>query len=403
MRNTLLLILLLAVAGCQKPDPAPPPLAGEPIVRVRIGRAVERVTLTGGREATVLAVGVTEAQVVRLPLTFQFQQGVWLVNGQAKPGWSRAMLVVALPGGEPINVDTKPHAGRVHLVPTSGNRFDVINAVGLEAYLPGVLKKELPDRWLPVTHQAQAIAARSYALYQVQRTPAGRAWDLENTQASQAYVGLTDHGKSVRAVRDSAGLVLSHDDEILCAYYASNSGGQGLSPRDAFNESPYPAPLTPKLRKDWSAGTPGANWGPIERDLDTLAKRFAAFGQRRGTALAQIEVIKSIKISEINKVGRPARFTITDVSGERFALAADNFRIACNTSAGVPLPAKQKLPSAYVEVRVRNGKATFYNGRGLGHGVGLCQHGAQQMAKAGYDALQIIETYYPGAKVERAY
>ncbi len=401
-----LLILLFAVTGCGESDPVtPPPLAGEPTVRVRIGRAVNRVAISGGRVATVLPVGAAEAELLDLPLAFQLQQGVWLVNGQAKPDWSRAMLIIALPGGEPLAVDNRTHAGQVHLVPASGerSRFDVINAVGLETYLPGVLKKELPDRWHVVTHQAQAIAARSYALYKLQRTPVGRAWDVENTQASQAYVGLTDHAKSVRAVRDTTGLVLSYDNRVLCAYYASNSGGQGLSPDDAFNESPFPTPLKPTHRKDWTTDTPGARWGPIERHCDTLAQRFAAFGKRRGLPLAKIDGIKSITVSRYNDVGRPARFTITDQRGESYTLAADNFRVACNTSAGQALASKHKLPSASVQVRVRDGVATFYAGRGRGHGVGLCQHGAQQMAKADHDALEILETYYPGAKVERAY
>jgi SpoIID/LytB domain protein len=81
------------------------------------------------------------------------------------------------------------------------------------------------------------------------------------------------------------------------------------------------------------------------------------------------------------------------------------FRVACNAAGAKlpPLAPDQRLRSSHVEVAVSADRIVFHSGRGFGHGVGMGQYGAQAMARAGWQAEQILAFYYPGARLVKAY
>ena len=102
-----------------------------------------------------------------------------------------------------------------------------------------------------------------------------------------------------------------------------------------------------------------------------------------------------------NEHGRPTRYAIADGDGKRVVLSAASLRRAANWSVdGLPDP--KRLWSSYVEVTVDEDRVRF-DGRGYGHGVGLCQHGAEALARDGKDHQAILAWYYPGAKIVEAY
>ena len=84
-----------------------------------------------------------------------------------------------------------------------------MNHVGLEDYLAGVVPMEMPADWNPQAYRAQAVAARTYALYDIQsRPPSARSWDVYDDTRSQVYGGLgAESDKSRAAVADTAGVV----------------------------------------------------------------------------------------------------------------------------------------------------------------------------------------------------
>ena len=111
-----------------------------------------------------------------------------------------------------ITIDKNPYPGRIELVAntTKANQptgtFDAINRVGMESYLPGVLSKELYPNWDLKTYRAQAIAARSYAIWEMNLPIRKNShFDLEASQASQAYIGAKASDKARTAVADTAG------------------------------------------------------------------------------------------------------------------------------------------------------------------------------------------------------
>jgi SpoIID/LytB domain protein len=119
--------------------------------------------------------------------------------------------------------------------------------------------------------------------------------------------------------------------------------------------------------------------------------------------LAALQSIRSINIMAVNAANRPTRLAIHDSTGHVLQLRAEDFRRAVNYAReGEPTPKDRLNSSHLLKVTVKGTEIQFV-GQGFGHGVGMCQFGAQSMARSGANALLILRTYYPGAAVVRAY
>jgi stage II sporulation protein D len=282
--------------------------------------------------------------------------------------------------------------------------FDVVNHVPLEDYLPGVLDRELFSHWHPQTYEALSVAARSYAMIQI-RKAGNRHYDLESTTKSQVYAGVTGNGRAIDAARATRGLVLTWEGRVFPAFYSSCCGGAGQDGPAVMADSPVIPPLMGRTRHDCCNSSPHFRWGPIVRNRQSLSQRIAAWGRTNRHPSEHVGTIAHIAIGARNRAGRPTRFIITSVSGKTFELGAEEFRFACNNvGQGLsPLPATGILKSSFVEVRVAGDDVWLTDGRGFGHGVGLCQFGAQSLAQRGQGWQAILDYYYPGAEIDRAY
>ena len=119
--------------------------------------------------------------------------------------------------------------------------------------------------------------------------------------------------------------------------------------------------------------------------------------------LAALQSIRSIDIMSVNAANRPTRLAIHESTGRVLQLRAEDFRRAVNYAReGEPTP-KDRLNSSHLSKVTVKGTEIQFVGQGFGHGVGMCQYGAQSMARSGANALLILRTYYPGAAVVRAY
>ena len=415
--------LLAPVPGVEGPRLAE--LAGEPMIRVRVragvtsatvGDATGRVAVRGGGPAG--AGTLLPGPVALLPAAGGF---VTADATGARLRWATDRLhVAAEEPGQPVVLDGGAHPGTVtfSLVPGSpgqpgtSNRMDAIELTGLESYLPGVLDRELYASWNAEAFSAQAVAARSYALWEMEvarRAEAageGAGFDLEATTASQAYGGVALNPKAVAAVAATRGVVLAWGGRVLPAFYSSAVGGPG---GDAAQTFPGRAPDLPPLRGSDHGARDGASprfsWGPVERPRLALARRIAAWGQRNNDPVAGLRDLVKIEPAAANRAGRLAAYRLHDASGAAYLLRADHLRHAANTAApGLPaITGDDRLYSGDFRVRRSGELFTFYGGRGFGHGVGMSQWGAQAMATDGHTHPAILAAYYPGATLFRAY
>jgi len=394
---------------------------GEPVVRVRVRRAVPSVEVAaagglrigpGGPEAPA-----AQQRIMPGPLRISHDGKQFvLAPAHGEPlGWAVPSLLISPAQGPTLTVDGQAYPASIALHPANTSSIppfaiDAINHVPMEQYLPGVLSKELYAAWEPQTYRAQAITARSYAIHGLGGGRA-RKFDLESTQASQAYLGAGAHQKAIDATRSTRGVVLTAGDDVLQAYYSSCSGGVGQDATAIFPRQKDQPPLRGKMQGDWGKQSPYFRWAiAVPRQL--LSRRMSEWGKANGNAISRLKLILEVRTTATNPIGRPTQLTVFDQDGAAFALSAEHFRFACNyagpsapgptPSALPPLDSKHMVRSSHVAVTVTQNDVRI-NGAGYGHGVGLCQYGAQAMAKAGHSAEAILQFYYPGAELRQAY
>ena len=394
----------------QKQPAAPPPNA--PVVRVRLHAAVEQATLRVDALPTVK----TESEMTALRLNMAFGTDAtvvltangWEISGARVPG--RGELTIWPSEDASVSVNGRAYHGKFRLVPVGGagaTTFDVVNDVDIDNYLKGVLARELLRGWNEETYRAQAIVARTYALYESRRRGRDNHWDLFADQRSQVYGGVADEtARSRLAAEETAGVVLAYGqpgrERIFKTYFSACCGGVTQSAADAFGEA-YIVPLSDQNLQGLCSQAPRYNWGPVEISKDELTRRLRAYGTRRDRGEKNMATLAKLDIQSLNRFNRPIRFIATDVNEVRYSLGGEELRNAVNGYATKENP--QRLHSSFFKVINEAGSDTikFVEGHGHGHGVGMCQYCSEARADAGMRHEDIILSAFPRAKLVRAY
>jgi len=391
----------------------------EPNLRVRIARNTDKIRLTSSAGSIIAQPPVSRQQAASpqrfaSPLTLTAEGNAFrIVDGQGRSGrWPVESLSLYASAGQTLSYDNRTYPGKLQIVLKNNenrprenqpSQLDLINIVPLETYLPGVLEKELFGHWHLETFKAQAIAARSYALFE--RSQAShRHYDLESTTASQVYGGQAKNSRAIQAVAQTRGIVLAFDERIVPAFYSSTTGGHGQDAAVAFPNMADIVPLRGQSRAQWGSISTSWRWGPISRDVQTLSKRIVAWGKQRSHPVTRLGTLASVDVATVSRTGRPASFRLTNTAGQTFTLRCEAFRFACNTNApGLPdITPETRLKSSDLTIH-RTGNTFRFTGRGFGHGVGLGQWGAQHLAQTGYAHDAILSYYYPGSMLRRLY
>jgi len=346
--------------------------------------------------------------------------------GQGRPGLAERI-------GDRVHVDGSPVASPARIkgpVVVEGRTYDgtlVISTlasgglearvrIGLEAYVEGVVASET-SIWSATSAEleAQAIAARTYAVATLQQRSAGGApAQLADGVMDQAFRGRHVPGSSTRAreaagrlsraVRATRGVVLLRGDRLEEARYHAACGGHTSAFNDVFPKEvrergargPAGVPCPPCSRRAAQESIQGAP--NTERPLGwieelsptTLARIGRAFGlpgapRRIGPARTDAGG-RWIEVALESDTGRVARVPYEDLR----RVAGYSVLRSGALLATVPRPTDPLLGGGW---RVQ--------GRGRGHGVGLCQEGARDLGKAGWSSSAILAHYYPGATLSR--
>lgn len=290
---------------------------------------------------------------------------------------TRASGLIAWPAnGALLTLDGQPFRGRLDVQVANGGLM-VVNVVDLEEYLFGVVKDEIPAGWPAEAAKAMAIAARTYAVYQRLQNPSA-PFHLRATTASQVYGGA--RGEDARtnwAVETTRGQVLTFGGRPFPAFYHSCSGGATEDAMDVFGLD-YDIVLG--VKDNFSLGCPSDLW--VERlTRQQIEDNLARAGYQVGRVLAIQDLIRS-------RTGRIFQIEVRHTRGA-LVLEGRRFREAMGN---------ELIRSTDFQVR-DDGDAFTFIGRGSGHGVGLSQWGAKEMADLAYQAHQILKFYYPLATI----
>lgn len=278
----------------------------------------------------------------------------------------------------------------------------VVNLVDLEDYLRGVVALEIGADAPPAALEAQAIAARSFAL--ARRAEGRRPNDDFTVAETQAYRGVSGESEaSDRAVRATAGRVLVAGERPVEAVYHHCCGGVTASPRDVWDadlpgllpilDRPDPGPsaldeaalrqLLSGSSDAWCRADASFRWR-LELSASELAERLGPWLRPK----VELGRIRDLAVTGRGPSGRAAVLTIRGDTGEA-QVRGEAIRWAFGRGV-------RALRSTLLVVD-RQGDRFMLSGGGWGHGVGLCQAGAIAQARAGWSAERILAHYYGGA------
>lgn len=408
----------------------PTPPSVEPTIRVRVAtvRAPERrIRIDGeGPRVVVAPIGPTgsagdrgQPKQVTTPAEFESTVDGWVVieavdsrkagTFQFPPG---GLEVRAAAGQRGLRLGRGLTGNAVwpdglRLIPRTDEGVgsaDLVCHIELERYLPGVLAKELYNTWTLETHMAQAIAARSYAVCEMARSTR-RHFDVVAGELSQAWIGATTHKTSLDAASRTRGMFLVFGGNVVPAYYSSTCGGRPANAVDAISDNPFnsipPLEAGPGSARDCCKGAPAWRWTMSLPTAET-AKRVAGWARTERPSLARLDGIRRIEVATRNGSGRPVLFRIEDGRGQSFEIPSERLRWAFNASVtGLP-EVRTRVRSGDIEPSVTPISIAL-NGRGFGHGVGMCQFGAEALTREGRTWRDLLRLYYPGAEVERTF
>ncbi len=301
-----------------------------------------------------------------------------------------ARLTVATSRGDRI------FTGSLRLLPQTSGVGSVINIVDIEEYLLGVVPAEALRSFHTQALRAQAIAARTYAWYARLTTGLNREWDVWSTETSQMYTGLSPApGPAEKAVQDTRGIVCTWNsprgERIFCTYYSSTCGGSTQDAGPVKNEATI-RPLAGGVRCEHCSGSPFYRWEPVRLDKSVITQRL----RDKYSAFRRLGLIDAVQVVEATPAGRPVRFALFDKEGRSVDLEAENFRLTVD-------PTGRSIRSTFFVPVSEKNAIVLTEGRGFGHGMGMCQYGAAALADAGWQASQILQFYYPGSQLTRAY
>ncbi len=274
------------------------------------------------------------------------------------------------------------YRGRTLITPSSGG-LTAINYVDLESYLYSVLGGEMNGNWPQEALKAQAVAARSYALFRRNRD-GNSSFDLCDTARCQVYRGVQDESTGTQAaVTATAGQVLTYNGTIIEALFHSSSGGYTENVEDVWGTR------VPYLRavQDYDQNAPVFSWNKIiSRNelgnivgLGPITAVNPVGNPTAGGSYRQLEFISSSKKKRVT----------TETLRDNLNLRSAKITIVPQTIT-TKSSSKDQTPTSFV-----------IQGKGFGHGLGMSQYGAKGMAEKGFNYQQIALHFFQNTKLAK--
>jgi len=295
-----------------------------------------------------------------------------------------------------IKIDGKKFRGRIKIF-NYNSQIKVINQIGLEDYVKGVMTKEMPIGKGDENYQALkafSICVRTYALLRIYENK--NFYDIYPDTRDQVYGGVDgEHLLSNKAVDETNGQILFYDGKPAIVYYHSTCGGHTENSKNVFTNDELSYLLGVK---DGDAPfckiSPRFNW-----EEKYSQEIFVGYLVKAGLLKNSNYSIDDIIVKSRFESGRVNELNITllDQNGNKkeINLFGNSIRSVIKISDG-----KSILRSTLFDVRLDKGKNVTIIGKGSGHGVGMCQWGAIGQSKEGIDYLTILSHYFPGTNIK---
>lgn len=361
-------------------------------VRVRVFKNIPAVKLRGvnveirsaGYESIWRAPGFSE-------LNASVRSGKWRIESVDAPITARVDGSHLIIRGVFLEVGNRRVNDEVHLYKRDSGRVDVVVPIEIEEYLAGVIPSEMPIAWPVEALKAQTVAARSFVLDRA-RERRSKHFDVEPTIVDQVHRFTHEHdlsankrAKLARVLKDTKGMVL-HDSQgrVLRAFYSADCGCTSEDPRFVWGgtgefvsvEDPSCKVRSPR---EWT----------LALDRQELRRLLIEELKLPGNS-----AIRALHVAGRTPSGRVAGVVAAIHNGKRSVaqkISAQDFRRIIGFTRVRSTDFSLDWTPDQLVIR----------GRGIGHGVGLCQTGAKALAESGMNFKEILKTYYPRATLSR--
>lgn len=305
-------------------------------------------------------------------------QKIWMVKKDNETlRLSHQMIRLDSSSGK-IKIGIHQYPSPIYLTAKNDKAADIVLSVPFEKYLEGVLVGEMSPTWPLEALKAQAVAARSYTLYQLSRRH-GEMFQLQGDVLDQVYSlnSETPFVKNIRqALAETEGEVLTQGREVLKAYYHSDCGGETEEPQNVWGV----ANVHFGVAHDKKCATRSA-WSFTVKKSDLATKLSEKF---------RLRILESVQVLSRTQSHRVALI----------AMAGGENRVTMTGQELRQLLGFDKIKSTLFSLTVASDSVTF-QGRGSGHGSGLCQWGSRDLAKEGQTYEEILTHYYPRAQLTK--
>lgn len=295
------------------------------------------------------------------------------------------------------------YAGELEIF-SSPDGLVVINELELETYLKGVLPSEMPASYEMEALKAQAVCARSYAYKQMQ-VISYEAYEahINDSVAFQVYNNLKEAETTNEAIYLTAGEKLGYEGEVVTTYFFSTSSGSTTDVRawgsSLSHKNEYLKSISVSSKSgDYEMDLPWYKWS-ITLGTQELEEIFQLnISENIGTlnAVEILEVGAGNVVLKLEIKGQDGSVVLEGENTIRKALGSTSYTIVKNDNTSTQ--GMSLLPSAFFTIEEK-GSNFIISGGGLGHGIGMSQNGANEMAKDGMEYIDILQTFYQNTEI----
>lgn len=302
-----------------------------------------------------------------------------------------------------LSYDGNEYRGIFEAVSISG-QIKLVNIVYVEDYLRGVVPLEIgptPEEQIEAV-KAQAVAARTYSMSHLSQYGEAEGYDLKADISDQIYAGVAVEDNTFnRAIEATRGEVAVYGDRMINAYYHSTCGGTTDDIEDVWNKDPAPY-LRTVHDEDACEISKYFTWQERFSDDQLILRLERYLSQARGSEI-RVGKLTDIRIISRTPGGRVASIIFETTSGH-YAFNKEEVRWVVRRSDD--LDALLRSANFTIDIR-RDDRGDIiqvtFDGRGYGHGVGMCQMGARGLAAKGVTYDSILSLYYQGTSLKRLY
>jgi stage II sporulation protein D len=317
------------------------------------------------------------------PIQWKKQSGAFFVSREASKfrfgGYKEPLDWVHLkPSNGKFVFGKFEYEGSLWLYPKSENTFDVVLILEMEKYIAKVIDREMSSHWPLESLKAQAIAARSFAYYHLEKNR-DKAYHLLMGPQAQALTRAQPSNQALKATEATFGMVLKQSGHLFLAYYHSTCGGQTKAGRQGVFE--YKS-----VECQYCRNSPHYHWS-VKINQSDIENMFSSY-MEKGASLVHAKTI-------VEASGHVSKVVFTPEKGKAIQIDALDLRRHLNRSMS-----QEVIKSLRFDLHFNQGQLKIL-GRGWGyHGLGMCQYGARGLAEHFWTCRSILEFYYPGTTIE---